>query len=97
MPKYIDVQAPIATMNKHWHSRCHYKRNSGSTPAGMNNLHIGEPTGRRTPGDPPTTFAAAAMVLGWTLPSEGSRSRPLEGDENQILKPKSRRSVREWR
>jgi hypothetical protein len=24
-------------MNKHRHSRCHYKRNSGSTPAGMNN------------------------------------------------------------
>jgi hypothetical protein len=28
-------------MNRHRHSRCHYKRNSGSTPAGMNNLHIG--------------------------------------------------------
>jgi hypothetical protein len=40
-PKYLDVQAPTATMNRHWHSRCHYKRNSGSTPAGMNNLHIG--------------------------------------------------------
>jgi hypothetical protein len=24
-------------MNRHRHSRCHYKRNSGSTPAGMNN------------------------------------------------------------
>jgi hypothetical protein len=40
-PKYLDVQAPTATMNKHRHSRCHYKRNSGSTPAGMNNPHIG--------------------------------------------------------
>jgi hypothetical protein len=39
-------------MNKHRHSRCHYKQNSGSTPAGMNNLHIGEPAGRRTRGDP---------------------------------------------
>jgi hypothetical protein len=28
-------------MNRHRHSRCHYKRNFGSTPAGMNNLHIG--------------------------------------------------------
>jgi hypothetical protein len=24
-------------MNRHRHSRCHYKRNSGSTPAGTNN------------------------------------------------------------
>jgi hypothetical protein len=35
--KYIHVQAPTATMNRHRHSRCHYKRNSGSTPAGTNN------------------------------------------------------------
>jgi hypothetical protein len=90
-PKYIDVQASTATMNRHRHSRCHYKRNSGSTLVGTNNLHIGEPAGRRTPGDPPTTSTAAAMVPGRTLPPEGSRSRPLEGDENQISKPKSRR------
>jgi hypothetical protein len=96
-PKYLDVQAPTATMNKHRHSRCHYKRNSGSTPVGMNNLHIGEPAGRQTPGDSPATSAAAAMVPGWTLPPEGSRSRPHSRDENQILKPKSQRSVRRWR
>jgi hypothetical protein len=47
--KYIHVQAPTATMNKHRHSRCHYRRNSGSAPAGMNNLHIGEPAGRQNP------------------------------------------------
>jgi hypothetical protein len=35
--KYLHVQAPTATMNKHRHSRCHYKRNFGSTPAGTNN------------------------------------------------------------
>jgi hypothetical protein len=35
--KYIHVQASTATMNKHRHSRCHYKRNSGSVPAGTNN------------------------------------------------------------
>jgi hypothetical protein len=89
--KYLDVQAPTTTMNKHRHSRCHYKRNSSSTPAGMNNLHIGGPAGRQAPGDSPATSAAAAMVLGRTLPLEGSRSRPLAEDENQILKPKSRR------
>jgi hypothetical protein len=89
--KYLDVQAPTATMNRHRHSRCHYKRNSGSTPAGMNNLHIGGPAGRQTLGDSPTTSAAAAMVPGRTLPLEGSRSCPLTGDENQPLKPKNRR------
>jgi hypothetical protein len=31
------------------------------------------------------------MVPGRTLPLGGSRSRPLAEDENQILKPKSRR------
>jgi hypothetical protein len=34
---------------------------------------------------------AAAMAPGRTLPLEGSHSRPLAGDENQPLKPKSRR------
>jgi hypothetical protein len=70
----------------HWHSKCHYKRNSGSVPAGMNNL---EPAERRTPGDPPATSAAAAMVPGRTRPPEGSRSRSLSRDTNQLLKPKS--------
>jgi hypothetical protein len=91
--KYLDVQAPIATMNRHRHSRCHYKRNSGSTFAGMNNPHIGGPAGRQTPGDLPATSAAVAMVPGRTLPLEGSRSRPLAEDENQILKLKSRRDT----
>jgi hypothetical protein len=49
--KYINVQAPKAAMNKRRHLRCHYKRNSGSAPAGTNNLHIGEPAGRQTPFD----------------------------------------------
>jgi hypothetical protein len=74
---------------KHWHSKCHYRRNSGSVPAGMNNLHIGEPAGRRTSGDPPTTSAAAAMVPGRMRPPEGSCSRSCSRDANQLLKPKS--------
>jgi hypothetical protein len=89
--KYLDVQAPTTTMNRHRHSRCHYKWNSGSTPVGMNNLHIGGPAGRQTPGGSPATSAAAAMAPGRTLLLEGSRSCPLAGDENQLLKPKSRR------
>jgi hypothetical protein len=74
---------------KHWHSKCHYRRNSGSVPAGMYNLHIGEPAGRRAPGDPPATSAAATMVSGRTRPPEGSRSRSRSRDANQLLKPKS--------
>jgi hypothetical protein len=74
---------------KHWHSKCHYRQNSGSVPAGMNNLRTGEPAGRRTPGDPPVTSAAAAMVPGRTRPPEGSRSRSRSRDANQLLKPKS--------
>jgi hypothetical protein len=90
-PKYTDVQAPTAATNIHRHSRCHYKWNSGSTTAGMNNLHIGGPARRQTPGGSPATSAAAAMALGRTLPLEGFRSCPLTGDENQPLKPKCRR------
>jgi hypothetical protein len=74
---------------KHWHSKCHYKRNSGSVPAGMNNLHTGEPAGRRVPGDSPATSAAAVMVPGRTWPPEGSRSRSRSRDANQPSKPKS--------
>jgi hypothetical protein len=73
----------------HWHSKCHYRRNSGSVLAGMNNLPTGEPAGRRTPGDPSATSAAAAMVPGRTRPPEGSRSRSRSRDANQLLKPKS--------
>jgi hypothetical protein len=66
-PKYTDVQAPTAVMNIRQHSRCHYKRDSGSVPAGMNNLRTRRPAGRRTPsGTPPPTPAAATTtsVLG---------------------------------
>jgi hypothetical protein len=58
--KYLDVQASTATMNKHPYSGCHYKRNSGSTPAGMNNLHTRGPAGQQTPGGSPATTAPAA-------------------------------------
>jgi hypothetical protein len=49
-PKYINVQAPTAAMNKHRHSRCHYKRNSGSAPPQVRTTpHIGGPAGRQNP------------------------------------------------
>jgi hypothetical protein len=103
-PKYTDVQAPTAAMNIHRHSRCHYKRNSGSTPTGMNNLHIGGPAGRQLPGGspPPTPAAAtttsalgsqttAAMTSGQTLLRQGPRPRPHSRGEDKLSKPKSRR------
>jgi hypothetical protein len=90
-------------MNRHRHSKCHYKQNSGSTLAGMNNLHIGGPAGRQAPGgSPPTTAAAtttsapggqtaAAMTLGQTLLRQGPRPRPDSRGEEKQSKPKSQR------
>jgi hypothetical protein len=45
--KYLHVQAPTATMNKHRHSRCHYKWNSDSTPQVRTTPHTGGPTGQQ--------------------------------------------------
>jgi hypothetical protein len=59
-------------MNRHRHSRCQYKRNSGSTPAGMNNLHIGEPAGRQTPGDSSTTSNNSSKT-------KATRALPIRG------------------
>jgi hypothetical protein len=96
-------------MNKHQHSRCHYKRNSGSTPAGMKNLHIGGPAGRQTPGgSPPTTAAAsttsvsdsktaAATASGQTLLLKVPRPRPHTRGEDKPPRPKSQRSDHRWR
>jgi hypothetical protein len=72
-------------MNRHRHSKCHYKRNSGSAPAGMNNLHIGEPAGATNSGRltsdlcsssvGPRTDAAAGRL---------SFASPLKGREPDI-------------
>jgi hypothetical protein len=107
--KYLDVQASTATMNKHRHSRCHYKRNSGSTPAGMNNLHIGGPAGRQAPVGSPLTTAAtsttsvsdgktAAATASWqALLLEVPCPRPHTRSEDKPPRRKSRRSDRRWR
>jgi hypothetical protein len=61
-------------MNIRQHSRCHYKRDSGSVPAGMNNLHTRRPVGRRIPsGSPPPAPTAASTAFGQTLRRKGSR------------------------
>jgi hypothetical protein len=61
-PKYSNVQAPTAIMSIRQHSRCHYKRDSGFVPAGMNNLHTKRPAGRRTPSGPPPSAPTAAAT-----------------------------------
>jgi hypothetical protein len=90
-------------MNKYRYSRCHYKWNSGSTPVGTNNPHIGGPAGRQAPGGSSpitaaatTTFApggqtVAAMTSGQTLLQQGSPPRPHSRGEDKLSKPKSRR------
>jgi hypothetical protein len=100
-PKYTDVQAPIAVMNIHQHSRCHYKRNSGSTPVGTNN-----PPHRRACGATNSRWLAAARSVssdndlrsGWLNSSSDdlradaaatrpSPASPLEG-QGQAIKAK---------
>jgi hypothetical protein len=109
--KYLHVQAPTATMNKHRHSRCHYKWNSGSTPAGMKQPPTLEGLrGDKTPGGSPTPApaaatttsapsgqTAAAMTSGRTLLRRAPRPRPHSRGEDKLPRPWSRRSVRGWR
>jgi hypothetical protein len=91
-------------MNRHWHSRCHYKRNSGSTPAGTNNPTLEGLRGDKTPGGSPTPAPAAAtttsapsgqttavMTSGRTLLRRAPRPRPHSRGEDKLSKPKSRR------
>jgi hypothetical protein len=103
-PKHTDVQDPTAAMNIRRHSKCHYKRDSGSVPAGMNNLHTRRPAGQQTPSGSPsptpaaatTTSApggqtAAAMTSGQTLLRQDPRPRPHSRGEDKLSKAKSRR------
>jgi hypothetical protein len=51
VPKIHTCSGPDShNEQKHWHSKCHYKRNSGSIPAGMDNLHAGEARGATSSG-----------------------------------------------
>jgi hypothetical protein len=71
-------------MNIHQHSRCHYKRDSGSVPAGMNNLHTRRPAGRRTPsGSPPP---APTVVTTTSVPGDKIAAATASG---QTLRQKS--------
>jgi hypothetical protein len=83
-------------MNKHRHSRCHYKRNSGFTPAGTNNPPRWRACGatkplvaRRRPLRSGQT--TAAMTSGRTLLRRAPHPRPHSRGEDKLSKPKSRR------
>jgi hypothetical protein len=76
-PKYTNVQAPTAAMNIRQHSRCHYKRDSGSVPATVTSAPGGQ--------------TAAAMTSGQTLLRQGPRPRLHPRGEDKLSKPKIRR------
>jgi hypothetical protein len=78
---------------KHWHSKCHYKRNSGSTSAGMNNptrCGGGLRSNRRlTSGPPPPALTATT-----TTPAPGGRTAAAQASGRVLLQscPRRRRS-----
>jgi hypothetical protein len=70
-------------MNRHRHSRCHYKWNSGSVPVGTNNPPTLEgPRGDKAPGRPPLPAPAAATTTsppgGRTAAAMASGRTPLQ-------------------
>jgi hypothetical protein len=68
---YIHVQAPKAEMNKkHWHSKCHYKQNSGSPLRRYEQPHsigVGLRSNRR-PTNGLSSPAPAAATMKTTVP-----------------------------
>jgi hypothetical protein len=70
---------------KHWHSRCHYKRNSGSTSAGTNNPTRlgGLRSNRRPTGGSPSPAPAATT----TTPSTGGRTAAAMASGRTPLQP----------
>jgi hypothetical protein len=76
-------------MNIRQHSRCHYKRDSGSVPAGMKNLHTRRPAGRRTPSGSPSPAPATAATT--SVPGGKTAAATASG---QTLQRKSSRPQR---
>jgi hypothetical protein len=80
---------------KHWHSRCHYKRNSGSTSAGTNNpTRLGGLRSNRRPLDgSPSPAPAAAMASGRTPLQPCPRPRRRSRGEDKYKEPEARSAV----
>jgi hypothetical protein len=89
-------------MNKHRHSRCHYKRNSGSTPAGTNNTPhwraCGTTNSKRLTGNRSSSSdndlrleRLDSCSYGFRANTAAEKPSPTK-DENQPFKLKRRRS-----
>jgi hypothetical protein len=80
---------------KHWHSKCHYKRNSGSTSAGTNN-----PTqwgrGLRSSRRPTGGSSSSAPPATTTAPAPGGRTAAARVSGRMLLQscPRPRRRSR---
>jgi hypothetical protein len=79
---------------KHWHSKCHYKRSSGSTSAGMSDPTRlrGLRSNRRPTGGSPLPVPAAAT----TTPAPGGRTAAARASGQMLLQscPHPRRRSR---
>jgi hypothetical protein len=88
-------------MNKKpWYSKCHYKRNSGSVPAGTNNpTRLGNPrsdhgtTGGPPPPDPAT--AATTPAPGGEAASAAASGQVLRQEDSQPQRTRTSHSGRE--
>jgi hypothetical protein len=102
--KYIHVQAPTATMNRHRHSRSlqtelRFHPRRYEQPPTSEGLQGDETLGGSplpAPAAATTTSApggqtAASMASGRTLLQQGPRPRPHSMGEDKVSKPKSRR------
>ncbi len=73
---------------KHWHSKCHYKRNSGSTSAGTNNpTRLGGLRSNRRPTDGSPSPAPAAAT---TTPAPGGRTAAAMASGRTLLQQRQR-------
>jgi hypothetical protein len=90
--RYIHVQASTATMNRHRHSRCHYKRNFGSASAGTNNpTRLGGLRSNKRPTDGSPSPAPAAAT---TTPAPGGRTAAVMASGRTLLQQCPRPRVR---
>jgi hypothetical protein len=87
VPKIHTCSGPDShNEQKHWHSKCHYKRNSGSTSAGTNNpmrLGGGLRSNRRPTDGSPSPAPAAAT----TTPSTGGQTAAAMASGRTLLQP----------
>jgi hypothetical protein len=86
VPKIHTCSGPDShNEQKHWHSKCHYKRNSGSTSAGTNNpTRWGGLRSNRRPTDGSSSPAPAAAT---TTPSTGGRTAAAMASGRTPLQP----------